>query len=418
MDMEETTKLVGHIKISNKVEEKILIDPGDLKEGEAQLNHCLVAKVFSAKFINRDTFRTHLPRIMQLHRKVIMELVGPNTFILNLLSEMDRNRELNDGPWNFFQDFIVIKEPQGLDDPNSMQFDSTSMWVQLHNVPIAFLNRKILLKLGSRLGEIEEIDEGSSGSFLDKFRVKIDISKPLKYYLRAGICDKEDIIILLTYERLPDFCYRCGIIGHHFRNCTLVVEDKSTLEYVSWLRAQIGGMKGKVKQSSPKKVIQAMYSQVDEPEKMPISDSFKSGEELVLSRVPRAHKEIKRKSCIVVKACSPPDYMHSEISESSLGNYFMKNPLKWKRMDRDQKAKKVVTPPNSDLKLGQKREAPLSPNSMGDVVKRIQVVEDFINPFELSPASNPASPNELHNLERPGAWKPTGIPGIKEDNCR
>lgn len=96
---------------------------------------------------------------MQLTRKVNIEFVGDDTFIMDFTSPVDRKRVLHEGPWNLFRDLIVIKESQGFNGPGSMHFDKITIWVQCNNVPIAIINRNILEKIGSQIGEVEELDE-------------------------------------------------------------------------------------------------------------------------------------------------------------------------------------------------------------------------------------------------------------------
>ncbi|KAL5773146.1 hypothetical protein ACOSQ2_013070 [Xanthoceras sorbifolium] len=50
------------------------------------------------------------------------------------------------------------------------------------------------------------------------------------------------ITVLIKYERLPDFCYGCGFIGHSFRECHKSKVRKSIMDGVEpkfglWLRA-------------------------------------------------------------------------------------------------------------------------------------------------------------------------------------
>lgn len=61
------------------------------------------------------------------------------------------------------------------------------------------------------------------------------------------------MIVLLLYERFPDFCYNCGFIGHSFRDCEVEPEEKGKLSYGSWLRAVYKGQDTKPKQPSPTK---------------------------------------------------------------------------------------------------------------------------------------------------------------------
>ncbi|KAH7543859.1 hypothetical protein JRO89_XS15G0033400 [Xanthoceras sorbifolium] len=57
------------------------------------------------------------------------------------------------------------------------------------------------------------------GLFL-RLRVAIDISKPLKRVLRVKLDRmKEEKTLLLKYERLPEYCLCCGLVGHSYREC-------------------------------------------------------------------------------------------------------------------------------------------------------------------------------------------------------
>lgn len=102
---------------------------------------------------------------------------------------------------------------------------------------------------------VEEFAEGDSGSYLGRFvriRVQIDITQPLKQYVWVGINNGEEVIILLTYERLPDFCYLCIIISHSLRYCGVSKEPNHVEEFGIWLRAHVYGNRGKAKPQPPK----------------------------------------------------------------------------------------------------------------------------------------------------------------------
>ncbi|TXG67034.1 hypothetical protein EZV62_008309 [Acer yangbiense] len=80
----------------------------------------------------------------------------------------------------------------------------------------------------------------------DKFirvKVQIDISKPLKRWLRLKLGKAEEIVVIgLKYERLPDFCYACGRIGHDIKECIDEEAKKGALDgsptkYGQWVKA-------------------------------------------------------------------------------------------------------------------------------------------------------------------------------------
>ncbi|XP_075515387.1 uncharacterized protein LOC142550031 [Primulina tabacum] len=188
MDPGEIARLVNEMKLScTDPKEIVNLEEADVRIGEERLSRCLVAKVFASKTINREAFRQQMPRTLQTERHMIIEATGDNTFVFKFYSQRDRNRVLNCGPWNF-------SKPPGVSRIN---------WVEQSKIYI---------------GQVIEVDRGENGSFLGRFariKLRLDITKPLRKCLRISVMrEEEDPIILLVYERLPDFCYACDRLGH------------------------------------------------------------------------------------------------------------------------------------------------------------------------------------------------------------
>lgn len=79
------------------------------------------------------------------------------------------------------------------------------------------------------------------GPFL-RIRVDINITKPL---MRRKMTHIEDVYkgwVFFKYERLPIFCYHCGILVHHDRECQkfkkgCLSSEEDDFQYGPWLRA-------------------------------------------------------------------------------------------------------------------------------------------------------------------------------------
>ncbi|TXG69525.1 hypothetical protein EZV62_004460 [Acer yangbiense] len=173
------------------------------------------------------------------------------------LTSEDRNRVWQRGPWHFENSLIALEKPVGLGNISKLGFNKADFWIQIHEVPIMCMNRRIARWLADQLGEVVEIPSKSRecwGKYM-RVKVRIDISKPLKQWLRfkPGATD-EIIMVGLKYERLPDFCFACGRIGHGIKECLDKVArqealDGSPTKYGSWLKALIP-KKGKSRLSS------------------------------------------------------------------------------------------------------------------------------------------------------------------------
>ena len=78
--------------------------------------------------------------------------------------------------------------------------------------------------IGIRLGRVLEVDKRSLQAEQAKFmrvRIELPIDKPFR---RGGnITNAEGVRcpIIFRYERLPTFCYICGIIGHDEKHCSV-----------------------------------------------------------------------------------------------------------------------------------------------------------------------------------------------------
>ncbi|XP_075479285.1 uncharacterized protein LOC142520170 [Primulina tabacum] len=242
--------------------EIVNLEEADVRIGEERLSRCLVAKVFSSKTINREAFRQQMPRTLQTERHMIIEATCENTYVFEFYSHRDWNRVLIGGPWNFSRNLLVFKELTGLSNPRSMSFKETNIWFQLHNIPLAFMHEDLLTKLGHQIGQVIEVDRGENGTCLGRFAriiIRLDITKPLRKCMRISVMrEEEDIIILLVYEKLPDFCYACGRLGHSLRDCDEESANKVNLGFGAWMRASshVGSVRGSrtggVKQDGPR----------------------------------------------------------------------------------------------------------------------------------------------------------------------
>ena len=106
------------------------------------------------------------------------------------------------------------------------------------------MTEKIGKEIASNLGIFMSVDTRSWMSEQAKFmRVKVNLplEKPLRRCGKVASPEGESFCIQFRYERLPVFCFRCGVMGHDERHCMKSGQQNQALQYGDWLRAQGGG---------------------------------------------------------------------------------------------------------------------------------------------------------------------------------
>ncbi|KAL5815344.1 hypothetical protein ACOSQ4_025985 [Xanthoceras sorbifolium] len=229
------------------MEPRLVLETPLREAGARKLALCLVGKILTTKLINREAFRAVIPKIWRTTQTFIMENVKENVFVFQFQNQADKRRVLTGGPWSFDKCLIVLEEPRGDGKFLEMEFNNVQFWVQLHNVPLVCMTKEIGWALGNKIGRVTDIDVGATGDCLGRFlrvRVVIDVSKPLSRYLRVCLLEGDpDTVLLLRYERLTEYCFHCGVVGHVVRECQLAHDRSGSssmpeFKFGTWMRAE------------------------------------------------------------------------------------------------------------------------------------------------------------------------------------
>ncbi|KAH9663933.1 CCHC-type domain-containing protein [Citrus sinensis] len=243
MDAEDLIKRCRAIKLSDEEEGRFSFKRSMKAKGEKIVAGCLIGKVLHTREVSIEGLKLAMSRVWKISREVKIEKLGDNVFMFKFGSEVDKRSILVGGPWHFDRALIVLVEPVGIGDIKKQSFSQVSFWVQIHDVPIMCMSKEMATQLGAVIGKVEEVDTDDAGECLGPFlrlRISVDISKPLKKIieLEQEEEDAEDIPMRVMYERLPDFCFCCGRIGHQYRECAhYISQSKDELAYGPWLRA-------------------------------------------------------------------------------------------------------------------------------------------------------------------------------------
>ncbi|KAL4335056.1 hypothetical protein GQ457_07G000060 [Hibiscus cannabinus] len=170
--------------------------------------------------------------------------LGPNMFLFKFKKDEDRDFVLGRCPWTFDGELLALKPFDKLLSPKDYDFHPLPIWMRIYDVPLGFMSSKVGEAVGNKFGKCIATDlrdeKGCSGEYL-RVRVEIDSSRPLKRCTVLGKNAKtgQPRVCMVKYERLPRFCFYCGIIGHEFQLCPdLPKGDTPTFQFGDWLRVE------------------------------------------------------------------------------------------------------------------------------------------------------------------------------------
>lgn len=241
MNTEELIRKCQVITLKEEEEDTVAVMGKMKAKGVKITANCLVGKILLTRGVNLEGLRSAIRQAWRSIKEVKIESMGSNVFLFKFDTEEDKKRVLMGGPWHFDRALIVLTEPRGIGDIHKQVFTHISFWVQFHNVPIMCMHKEAIHKLGEKVGMVEEVDTDEDGECIKAFarvRISIDITTPLKKIIFLQPEGEMKIPIAVLYEKLPDFCFCCGMLGHQYRECLKYKgQPKEKLAFGGWMKA-------------------------------------------------------------------------------------------------------------------------------------------------------------------------------------
>lgn len=242
-------------------EDPVQID-GEGKIDDGTVSLCLLGKLWTDRPYNVYGLMETMKKLWCPTKGMVCRDMGASLISFQFHSKRDMDRVLDMEPWHFNKQILVLNKISNDVQPSLMKFSRTPFWIRLYDVPMRGRNESTLRQIGGRFGEIVEIDSTTMRGMTRSIRMKVllDLEKPMKRGTRIRVGSGEPCWIPATYERLPSFCYMCGMLGHIFKDCDRLIENEEAgyrineehLPFGEWMKA------------SPMKLVQVTPSRVTE----------------------------------------------------------------------------------------------------------------------------------------------------------
>ncbi|KAL3820342.1 hypothetical protein ACJIZ3_006247 [Penstemon smallii] len=231
------------------VEEGFCLAGDDWDQINSSTDLILVGRILGLKSANLESIKNILSKAWSPAKGIDVKQIGDSRFIFSFKHKLDLKRALENGPWSYEKRLIVLNTVKPDDDPFIVELNWTDFYVLISGLPLAKSNRVMGEKICRRLGTFKGIQSESSDSILGsviRARVGLNITKPIPRVMKIFNDKGDTIVVSFRYERLPNFCYHCGLFDHTSALCNnrYLFEEEQKVEdlpYGSWLRAPNSG---------------------------------------------------------------------------------------------------------------------------------------------------------------------------------
>ncbi|KAF4403262.1 hypothetical protein G4B88_007908 [Cannabis sativa] len=168
-------------------------------------------------------------------------------------SESIQSRILSKMPWYISNEVLILGKMENSNESWKHDLTSFPIWGRAWDVPIDLLTVNNTVRVATKAGEVITVQNSDVSKMVAdgffRFRVWMSINKPVCPGFPLPYKGSKKWITF-QYEELPFMCFKCGKIGHSYKDChqnpTLILEEgkEGTVAYGKWLKVGNGAREG------------------------------------------------------------------------------------------------------------------------------------------------------------------------------
>lgn len=178
----------ANMSLNDEGDEGLILEETNVEVAKTDLSFCLVGSFLTNRKINFQAMQDTLASIWRPVKGVYMEETNtPNLFMFKFFHELDVQRVLDDGPWSFNNQALMVKRLELGERLSDIQLSEMYIWVQVYELPVGFNSEFILKSIGNYIGNYIQSDPKNFQSIWRQFsriKVAINVFQPLKSRMR------------------------------------------------------------------------------------------------------------------------------------------------------------------------------------------------------------------------------------------
>ncbi|XBI38444.1 hypothetical protein VPH35_123455 [Triticum aestivum] len=169
---------------------------------------------------------------------VIFKAKKDNLFLAQFMCLGDWNRVMNGGPWIFRNSAVVLEEYDGLTNVEEYKLDRIPVWARIMGLSEGLMKKtEIAEKIAKKVGvpPIKVVVNEGRINPMKYLRARVFVKLETSLVRFVPLTLKELKRYPVEYEKFPDFCDFCGLIGHVVTECGDGIHRPEECEWGEWL---------------------------------------------------------------------------------------------------------------------------------------------------------------------------------------
>ena len=184
MDSDFIDKL-QKIQLSEEEDKVVKINLAHREKTIEECSLTLLGRFLTNRPYNQRAAKTLLQSMWKLGNDLRIVDVGEGLFQFRFKLESQLTWVLDNGPWSFDNNLLVLKQWERDMTANSVTFSTLPIWVQVWSLPFDLINEEAGWEIGKGLGHVYKVDNKTFPSDQACF-IRIRVGIPLEKLIHRG----------------------------------------------------------------------------------------------------------------------------------------------------------------------------------------------------------------------------------------